>query len=127
MRVEIRGLICFEVLREIRVTDDLRAGFEKLRVVAGVIGMVVRYDDKLYRFGCHGFDLVDESGVILVTRQLTVDEDYAIVGDADQGVRAGSRHHIQAGLHWLNRRDRLPASACLREDDQRQYRHGSYK
>ena len=51
-----------------------------------MIGVVVRYDDELHRLVRYGFDLIDQSGVVLVTRQLAVDEDYAIVRDADQRV-----------------------------------------
>ena len=92
--VEIWGLIRLEVLREIRVPDDLRPGSEKLRVVARVIGMVVRHDQELHRLIRYGFDLVDESGVVLIARQLTVDEDYPALCQAYQRIRTGPGHHI---------------------------------
>jgi hypothetical protein len=47
MCIEIGGLVRFEVLREIRVPDNLSAGCEILRVIARVIRMVVRDDEEL--------------------------------------------------------------------------------
>src|SRR5262249_36864583 len=94
MCIEIWGLVRFEVLREICVPDNLRAGCEILRVVARVISVVVCDDEELHGLSRYGLDLTHQSSVILVARQFAVHQNDAIAREPNQRIRSRSRDHI---------------------------------
>ena len=53
-------------------------------------------------------DLLHEPLVVLVARELGIDDDEPLRGDADERIRAGASDHVEIRLELANLLDRLP-------------------
>ena len=87
--------------------DDLRARVDELLVVADVIRMMVRVDHVLHRQLRDRADLLHQPLVVLVARELRIDDDQALGRHANERVRAGAGDQVEIGLELSDLLDDL--------------------
>ena len=93
-----------EVLIQAFICDDLRARFFEAFDIPRVVLMNVRHDRVLHRLRRDSLNLSDEIVIELIAEVLRINENHALIRDADRGVASGAGNHVDA---WLDLFDHL--------------------